>query len=206
MLTVKEAIEQLGSLLQHCEDMRKYSFSAGSSPWDRDVAALELAMDVLTDLDKRVVNPLKSIVEDIEDLMQRGAPPQVDVRSEAQAAFEVNPNITGEDMENMALGLCKQVTAYGVCHDNLFNCPLFVVEEGDGGMKMSMPCHNASPRIKFADGTIIRAIYEGEVLGCWHIEVERKGIAAQSLDKSSEPGSDVFRIHAEYLAHEFIYK
>lgn len=200
MLTVKEAIEQLGSLLQHCEDMRKYSFSAGSSPWDRDVAALELAMDVLTDLDKRVVNPLKSIVEDIEDLMQRGAPPQVDVRSEAQAAFEVNPNITGTEMENMALGLCRDVTVYGLPHDRLFNCPMLIVDS------MEMPCYNCGARIKFADGTIIRAIYEGEVLGCWHIEVERKGIAAQSLDKSSKPGSDVFRIHAEYLAHEEIYK
>lgn len=95
------------------------------------------------------------------------------------------------------------VKVYG-CSDDLVEIENSVYKEDEIG------CYNKDVRIRFIDGTVIRAGYSKKNIAVWFIEVEKKGTAKQYLeiceDEDADIYSDVFEIDSEVKSHSVIKK
>jgi hypothetical protein len=87
---------------------------------------------------------------------------------------------------------------YGYSDDNL-------VIEGAPYPADEIGCFDCEVKVRFSDGTLIKAQYGKDNKGIWGIEVIEKGTAAQKLiecfDEDAELYSDVFEIDADYVSH-----
>lgn len=83
-----------------------------------------------------------------------------------------------------------------------------VIIEGSAYKEDEIGCFGKDVRIRFLDGTVIRAGYPKPDAGIWWIDVERKGIAAQRMDVCNDEDaqiySDVFCIDSEIESHSVI--
>jgi len=80
--------------------------------------------------------------------------------------------------------------------------------EGSAYKHDEIGCYDQDVRLRFTDGTVIRVGYNKPSLAIWYINVEKQGVAKQSLticnDEDTKIYSDVFEIDAEIVRHSII--
>ena len=88
---------------------------------------------------------------------------------------------------------------YGYSDDNL-------VVDGAPYPADEISCFDAEVKVRFSDGTLIKAWYGKDNKAIWAIKVLEKGTAKQKLtecfDKDADLYSDVFEIDADYVWHD----
>lgn len=93
------------------------------------------------------------------------------------------------------------VRVYGTSDD-------LVEIEGSRYPSDEIGCFDSNVRIFFRDGTVILVGYPKKNAAIWWIDVEKKGIAEQTLtacdDEDADIYSDVFEIDSEILRHEVV--
>ena len=69
-------------------------------------------------------------------------------------------------------------------------------------------CYEHDVRIRFLDGTVIRAGYPKDGLAIWWVEIEKQGTAEHKLticdDEDARIYSDIFEIDSEIKSHSVI--